>query len=76
MARKKTAPSIEVALTELQTLVEQLESGSLPLEEALKHFEQGIQLIQQCQTTLNTAEQRVQTLLTQAGPSSANTSKA
>ena len=76
MARKKTAPSIEVALTDLQELVELLESGALPLEEALKQFEQGIQLVQQCQNTLNTAEQRIQTLLPQIDAPSSPPSKA
>lgn len=40
-----------------------LESGELPLEEALNAFEQGVQLARQGQLKLQQAEQRVQILL-------------
>ncbi|GAB7193792.1 hypothetical protein OS31_09790 [Dickeya oryzae] len=40
-----------------------LESGELPLEEALNAFEQGVQLARQGQVKLQQAEQRVQILL-------------
>ena len=40
-----------------------LESGELPLEDALNEFERGVQLVRQGQQTLLQAEQRVQILL-------------
>ena len=66
MARKKTL-DFEQSLTELQTLVERLESGELSLEESLGAFEQGIRLPRECQTSLSQAEQKVQILLERDG---------
>ncbi len=61
-------PSISnQSLTELQTLVERLESGELSLEESLGAFEQGIRLTRECQTSLSQAEQKVQILLERDG---------
>lgn len=65
-ARKKTL-QFEQALEELETLVDDLENGDLPLDEALKAFEKGIQLTQQCQQRLTEAEQKVQLLVEQQG---------
>ncbi|MNN00170.1 Exodeoxyribonuclease 7 small subunit [compost metagenome] len=67
MARKKAAPDFEQSLTELQTLVERLESGELSLEDSLAAFEQGIRLTRECQGALSQAEQKVQILLGQSG---------
>jgi len=67
MARQKKDPSFEQSLNELQVLVERLESGDLSLEESLATFEQGIGLTRDCQSALQDAEQRVQTLLEQNG---------
>ncbi len=48
MPKKNAAPaSFETALTELEQIVNRLESGSLPLEEALNEFERGVQLARQ-----------------------------
>ena len=64
MPKKNEAPaSFETALTELEHIVNRLESGSLPLEEALNEFERGVQLARQGQSKLQQAEQRVQILL-------------
>jgi len=67
MPRKKNAPPFEQSLSELQTLVERLESGELPLEEALAAFEQGVKLTRECQEALAQAEQKVKMLLEQDG---------
>lgn len=64
MPKKNEAPaSFETALSELEHIVIRLESGDLPLEEALSQFERGIQLARQGQARLQQAEQRVQLLL-------------
>ncbi|TPG64186.1 exodeoxyribonuclease VII small subunit [Ewingella americana] len=62
---KKAAPpaNFETALTELEQIVIRLESGELPLEDALNEFENGVQLARQGQQKLQQAEQRVQILL-------------
>jgi exodeoxyribonuclease VII small subunit len=57
------APDFEQALAELEAVVERLEHGELPLEEALKQFERGIGLARACQDALKQAEQKVEILL-------------
>ena len=59
--------NLEKALSDLEKLVDELESGELPLEKAMKKFEQGIELTRNCQTALKDAEQRVEILLKSAG---------
>lgn len=60
---KKTSPDFETTLKELEAIVTHLESGDLPLEEALNEFETAIKLVQQGQERLQKAEQRIQILL-------------
>ncbi|MEM6512249.1 MAG: exodeoxyribonuclease VII small subunit [Pseudomonadota bacterium] len=62
---KKT--NLEKSLGDLETLVEELEEGDLPLEDAMKKFEQGIKLTRNAQTALKDAEQKVEILLKSAG---------
>ena len=52
----------EKALKELERLVKQLEENDLPLEKALKTFEQGIKLSRYCVKCLDDAEKRIQQL--------------
>jgi exodeoxyribonuclease VII small subunit len=54
---------LEKSLEELEALVARLESGDLPLEQALKEFERGVRLTRQCQAALQEAEQKVEILL-------------
>ena len=58
---------LEKALEDLESIVEELESGDLPLEKAMKKFEDGIKLTRRCQAALKDAEQKVQALLKDAG---------
>ena len=62
----------EQSLQKLETLVKNLESGSLPLEEALTAFQEGVGLVKQCQTLLTQAEQKVE-ILTRANSESVET---
>ena len=64
---KKQAIDLEKALSDLEELVEELESGDLPLEQAMKKFEEGIKLTRGCQAALKEAEQKVEVLLNSAG---------
>ena len=59
--------NLERSLADLEKLVEELESGDLPLETAMKKFEEGIKLTRGCQAALKDAEQKVQILLKSAG---------
>ncbi|WP_217526201.1 exodeoxyribonuclease VII small subunit [Vibrio cholerae] len=64
MASKKPENmSFESTIEELEQLVEQLESGDLALDEALRKFERGISLARTGQLKLDDAEQRVRILL-------------
>lgn len=63
MSKQETAPaSFEDTLSELEALVERMESGELSLEESLGAFERGIALTRRCQEALQAAEQRVEIL--------------
>ena len=64
MTDKKTnLPDFEKSLEELESLVEQLESGELSLDDSLKQFKRGVELTRHCQGVLNTAQQTVEKLL-------------
>lgn len=54
----------EEAMRQLETLVEQIESGEVGLEEALKQYERGVALISRCRKILGAAEQRIAELTT------------
>jgi len=54
--------NFESALEELETLVAQMESGDLSLDDSLKAFERGIALTRHCSTALKEAELKVQAL--------------
>jgi exodeoxyribonuclease VII small subunit len=60
---QKGAINFEASLQELETIVERMEHGELSLEDALKQFEKGIKLTQQCQQALEKAEQKVKILI-------------
>lgn len=62
-AKQSSKTNFETQLTELESIVEQLESGELPLEDALKVFEKGVKLSRQCQQLLSEAEQKVTILM-------------
>jgi exodeoxyribonuclease VII small subunit len=66
MTAKKNI-NLEKSLADLETLVEELESGDLPLDKAMKKFEEGIKLTRGCQAALKDAEQKVEILLKSAG---------
>lgn len=55
--------NLEKSLADLEAIVEELESGDLPLEKAMKKFEEGIKLTRGCQAALRDAEQKVDILL-------------
>ena len=59
--------NLEKSLADLEELVEELESGDLTLEKAMKKFEEGIKLTRGCQAALKEAEQKVEILLKSAG---------
>lgn len=58
----KPPASFEAALQELEGIVQTLENGGAPLEEALKAYERGMALRNYCQETLAQAEQKIRIL--------------
>ncbi len=67
MTRKAKGPDFERTLSELESLVQRLEEGDLPLDEALLTFERGVALSRECQTALQAAQQKVEILLKRSG---------
>jgi exodeoxyribonuclease VII small subunit len=57
--------TFEESLKKLETIVDQLEKGELPLEESLKLFEEGVSLSAVCKQELDAAEGKVQMLIKQ-----------
>ncbi len=54
--------TFESQIAALESIVEQLEQGDLPLNESLAQFEKGVKLTKDCQTMLVKAEQKVHML--------------
>ncbi len=63
MARKKKVEKFEEALERLENIVEKLEKGDLPLEEAMNAFSEGVNLVRFCHEKLEEAEKRIQMLV-------------
>jgi exodeoxyribonuclease VII small subunit len=65
VARKKE--KFEEALQKLEAIVSKMEEGDLPLEEALKAFEEGVKLAKFCTGKLDEAERKVEKLIRDQG---------
>ena len=59
--------SFETALTKLETIVESMESGEVPLAELLAKFEEGNKLLKLCEARLKEAELKIARLRLFAG---------
>ena len=73
VSEKKANPgepvSIEQAMERLDKLVEEMESGELPLEKLITRYEEGVKLVRHCQEKLDAAEQRIKIITRDAsGP--------
>lgn len=60
-------PTFEEQLAQLQQIVNQLEQGNIPLEEALEQFQEGIKLSKQLQSKLTNAEKTLGHLIDDDG---------
>jgi exodeoxyribonuclease VII small subunit len=60
-------PEFERSLSRLEEIVGKLESANLSLDDAMKLFEEGVQLSRDCQKYLEQAEGKVEILLKKAG---------
>jgi len=64
---KDNAPesvSFEQSMERLSVIVKKLEGGELPLEQSLQLFEEGVRLSRMAQQRLDSAQQRIERLLT------------
>ena len=59
---KEAKLSFETALTKLETIVESMESGEVPLAELLAKFEEGNKLLKHCEARLKEAELKIEQL--------------
>ena len=59
MAKK----TFEQAMKQLEQIVQDLESGDMPLEKAIKTFEEGVQLSKFCSQKLDETEKRITILM-------------
>ncbi len=66
-AQAATELSFEEAIQRLEKVVDQLENGDVPLEQAIQLFEEGMMLAKQCNQTLERVEQQVEVLMKENG---------
>ncbi|MEO1237352.1 MAG: exodeoxyribonuclease VII small subunit [Planctomycetota bacterium] len=71
MTQDTDAPSFEEAVDQLEMLIDQIESGEVGLEEALRRYEDGTALIRRCRAILDTAERKIAELTADGGDDSA-----
>jgi exodeoxyribonuclease VII small subunit len=64
---KESKLSFEASLTKLETIVESMESGEVPLAELLARFEEGNKLLKVCEARLKDAEMKIEQLKKQNG---------
>jgi exodeoxyribonuclease VII small subunit len=59
---KESKLSFETALSKLETIVESMETGEVPLADLLAKFEEGNKLLRQCEGRLKEAELKIEQL--------------
>ena len=63
---KKTATTFEQAITELESLIENIEINQTDLESALNNYKHGMELVKFCQEKLREVEQKIKILDTES----------
>jgi exodeoxyribonuclease VII small subunit len=58
--QRESEPNFERAMERLEAIVEQMESGKLPLEDLIVRYEEGMNLVKVCQERLANAEQKIE----------------
>lgn len=59
--------SFEDAIKEIETIVQKLEQGDVPLEKAIEYFQEGIKLSQICKEKLTKVEKQMTSILNEQG---------
>lgn len=58
----ESLPHFEAAMAELEAIINQMESGQLPLQQALAAYKRGSELLSHCQKALADVEQQIRIL--------------
>ncbi|MEH7119093.1 exodeoxyribonuclease VII small subunit [Neobacillus vireti] len=66
MTTQKTL-TFEEAMTKLEEIVEKLEEGDVPLEEAITFYKEGMELSKLCHDKLKTVEEQLTQIITEDG---------
>lgn len=64
---EKKELNFEEAITKLETIVKELESGSCSLDDAIEKYTEGMQLAKLCGDKLNNATEKVNKILRENG---------
>ena len=67
MSEEKKEVEFETALKKLESIVENLETGEMSLEQALKQYEEGVRMADICSKRLTEAEKKVEVLMKTGG---------
>jgi len=59
--------TFEDAMTKLEEIVEKLEEGDVPLEEAISFYKEGMELSKLCHDKLKTVEEQLTQIITEDG---------
>jgi exodeoxyribonuclease VII small subunit len=59
--------NFEQAMEQLETIVEKLEEGDVPLEEAISYYKQGMELSKLCHDKLKNVEEQLAQIITEDG---------
>lgn len=51
--------NFESTMTELETIIKELENGQVPLQKAVEYYEKGVKLKQSCEDILNKARMKI-----------------
>src|SRR5438876_8611026 len=57
---RESEPNFEGAMDRREKIVEQMETGKLPLEDLIVRYEEGMNLVKVCQERLTSAEQKIE----------------
>ncbi|WP_088072858.1 exodeoxyribonuclease VII small subunit [Gottfriedia luciferensis] len=63
----QTELSFEEAIKEIETIVQKLEQGDVPLEKAIEYFQDGMKLSQICKEKLTKVEKQMTSILNEQG---------
>ena len=67
MAKEKEEKTFEENITNLEIIVRDLESGSVPLDDAINKFNEAMKLAKECNDKLKSAEDNINKILKENG---------